>query len=292
MPEIPAVLVKALRERTGAGMMDCKKALVETQGDSEAAVDWLRKQGLASAAKKAGRVAAQGLVGVAVTDRGAAVIEVNSETDFVARNTAFQDAVSAIAALALDTGDGLDALESASYPGDQGTVADALSQLAAIVGENLQLRRTARLSVEQGIVATYVHGVVAPNLGRIGVLAALESTGDAKKLSALGKGIAMHVAAARPEALTIDDVDAAALERERAVLAEQARKSGKPEDIIEKMVEGRLRKYYGEVVLLEQVYVVDGKSKISDLVDAAARDIGAPVRIAGFVRFALGEGIE
>ena len=292
MPEIPAVLVKALRERTGAGMMDCKKALVETQGDSEAAVDWLRKQGLASAAKKAGRVAADGLVGVAVTGPRAAVIEVNSETDFVARNTAFQDAVSAIAALALDTGDGLDALESASYPGDQGTVADALSQLAAIVGENLQLRRSARLSVEQGIVATYVHGVVAPNLGRIGVLAALESTGDAEKLSALGKGIAMHVAAARPEALTIDDVDATALERERAVLAEQARKSGKPEDIIEKMVEGRLRKYYGEVVLLEQVYVVDGKSKISDLVDAAARDIGAPVRIAGFVRFALGEGIE
>ena len=291
MAKIAAVLVKTLRERTSVGMMDCKKALIETGGDIEAAVDWLRKQGIA-AAGKAGRVATEGLIGVAVTDHKAAIIEVNTETDFVARNAAFQDAVRTVTTLALDTANDLEALKSASYPGTNGTVADTLAQLAATVGENIQLRRIATLAVDQGVVGSYVHGAVAPNLGRIGVLVALDSAGDPSKLAALSKKFAMHVAAARPEALTIDDVDPAALERERKVLGEQARASGKPEHVVEKMVDGRLRKYYQEVVLLEQVSVIDGKSKILEVVESAAGDVGAPVRISGFVRFALGEGID
>ncbi len=290
MAEIPAALVKRLRDRTGAGLMSCKKALIETAGDIEAAVDWLRKQGLASATKKAGRMATDGLVGVAVAGREAVVVEVNSETDFVARNQIFQETVGAIATVALATPGDLDALKQAIYPGAADTVADKLTQLVANVGENILLRRVARLSVDEGIVASYVHGAVAPDLGRIGVLVALESAGDAGKLAVLGKRIAMHVAAARPEALTIDDIDPAALDRERRVLAEQARASGKPEQFIEKMVEGRLRKHYEEIVLLEQVYVIDGKSKMSGVVEGAAGDVGAPVRVTGFVRFALGEG--
>ena len=291
MAKITAAVVKELRAKTGAGMMDCKRALVATGGDIEAAVDWLRKQGVAVATKKAGRAASDGLIGVAVTQRKAAIVEINSETDFVARSDAFQETVRAIATVALDSGTDLEALKSEAYPGADGTVADSLFQLVAKVGENIQLRRVAGLTVEQGALAAYVHGALAPGLGRIGVLVALESEGDAGTLAAFGKRVAMHVAAARPRALTRNDVSPAALERERAVLAEQTRASGKPENIVEKMIEGRLRKFYEEVVLLDQVYVIDGKSKLSEAIEEAARDIGAPIRISGFVRFALGEAV-
>jgi elongation factor Ts len=289
MAKITAAVVKELRAKTGAGMMDCKRALVATVGDFEAAVDWLRKKGVDVASKKAGRAASDGLIGVAVAERKAAIVEINSETDFVARSDAFQETVRAIATVALDSGSDLEALKSEAYPGADGTVADSLFQLVAKVGENIQLRRVASLTVGQGALAAYVHGALAPGLGRIGVLVALESEGDAGKLAAFGKRVAMHVAAARPKALTRDDVSPAALERERAVLAEQTRDSGKPEHIVEKMIEGRLRKFYEEVVLLDQVYVIDGKSRVSEAIEEAARDIGAPVRISGFVRFALGE---
>ncbi len=289
--KITAAAVKGLRDKTGAGMMDCKKALVEADGDVEAAVDWLRARGVAMAAKKAGRAAIEGLIGVAVADGGtAAVVEVNCETDFVARGEAFQDAARTIAAVAVEAGSDIEALKAAAYPGTAGSVGEALANVVAKVGENVQLGRVATLSASDGIVASYVHGVLAPGLGRIGVLVALESTGDADKLAAFGRQLAMHVAAARPETPTIEDVEPAAVARERAVLAEQARASGKPENIIEKMVEGRLRKYFEEVVLVEQVFVIDGKIKVSKAIEQAAQDIGAPIRVAGFVRFAVGEG--
>jgi elongation factor Ts len=292
MAEITASLVKELREKTGAGMMDCKKALGETGGNLEDAVDWLRKKGLAAAAKKAGRVASEGLVAVATSGTAGSVVEVNSETDFVARNDRFQGFAATAAELALKGDGDVEALKQVEYPGAGRSVADELTSLIATVGENMTLRRAARLSVTDGVVATYVHSAIAPNLGKIGVLVALESTGDKAKLEALGKQIAMHVAAARPEALTVDAVDTSALERERNVLADQARASGKPEEIIGKMVEGRLRKYYEEVVLLEQTFVIDGERKVSKVVQEAAKDVGAPVALVGFVRFALGEGIE
>ncbi|MDG5494637.1 translation elongation factor Ts [Niveispirillum sp. BGYR6] len=292
MAEITAALVKELREKTGAGMMDCKKALAETAGDTEAAVDWLRKKGLAAAAKKSGRVAAEGLVGVAANGVVGAAIELNAETDFVARNDAFQGAVTTVAKLAVDSNGDIESLKATAYPGTGRTVAEELTHLVATIGENMNLRRIAKLEVKDGIVASYVHSALVPGLGKIGVLVALESTGDKAKLADLGKQIAMHVAAARPEALDIADVSTANLDRERAVLVEQARASGKPENIIEKMVEGRIRKYYEEVVLLEQLYVIDGETKIRKVVEAAAKDVGAPVTLTGFVRFQLGEGIE
>jgi elongation factor Ts len=292
MAEITASLVKELREKTGAGMMDCKKALAETNANLEDAVDWLRKKGLAAAAKKAGRVASEGLVAVATSGTEGAVVEVNSETDFVARNERFQGFAAGVAGLALKGNGDVESVKAAEYPGAGRSVADELTSLIATIGENMTLRRAAKLSVPNGVVAAYVHSAIAPNLGKIGVLVALESTGDKAKLEALGKQIAMHVAAARPEALTVDAVDTSALERERNVLAEQARASGKPEEIIGKMVEGRLRKYYEEVVLLEQTYVIDGERKVSKVVQDAAADVGAPVKLTGFVRFALGEGIE
>src|SRR3990170_7303655 len=291
MAEITAALVKELREKSGAGMMDCKKALTETAGDLEAAVDWLRKKGLAAAAKKAGRVAAEGLVGVVVEGSRGALVEVNAETDFVARNETFQDFVGRVARLALAQGD-VEALRAMRYPGESVTVAEKLAQLVATIGENMAVRRVATLSVARGVVASYMHGAAAPGLGKIGVLVALESTGDAGKLAALGKQLAMHVAAARPEALSVAEIDPTLLERERGVLAEQARVSGKAAAIVAKMVEGRLRKFYEDVVLLEQTYVVDGESKVAAVVEAAARDIGAPVRIAGYRRVAVGEGLE
>lgn len=291
MAELSAALVKELREKTGAGMMDCKKALAEVGGNLESAIDWLRKKGLAAAAKKAARVAAEGLIGVATSGSRGAVVEVNAETDFVARNEHFQDFVRKVAGLAVDKGADAATLGAQAYPGG-GTVAEKLTALIATIGENMTLRRGQGLSVAQGVVASYVHNQTAPGLGKIGVLVALESAGNAEKLAALGKQIAMHVAAAKPEALNIADVDTKALERERSVLADQARASGKPEEIIAKMVEGRLRKYYEEVVLLEQVYVIDGESKVKAVVEAAAKEIGAPVKIAGFARLALGEGIE
>ncbi len=291
MAEITAALVKELREKTGAGMMDCKKALTEIGGDMEAAIDWLRKNGLAAAAKKAGRVAAEGLVGVVTEGTRGALVEVNSETDFVARNEAFQGFVSQVAELALDAGGDLEALGAATYPGG-GTVGEALTGMIGTIGENMSLRRTAALQVSQGVVAAYVHNQAAPGLGKIGVLVALESAGDADKLAAFGRQLAMHVAAAAPQAVSAEDVDATALERERGILAEQARASGKPVDIVEKMVQGRLRKYYEEIRLLDQTFVIDSEPKVRQAVEAAGKDAGAPVTVAGFHRFQLGEGVE
>ncbi len=292
MAQITAAQVKTLRERTGAGMMDCKRALGESDGDIESAVDLLRTKGLAMAAKKAGRVASDGLVGIAGEALRAAVVEINTETDFVARNEQFQEAVRSIAGLALGTGDDIEALSAATYPGSASNVADKITELVGTIGENIQLRRAASLAVNEGVVASYMHGVTAPNLGRIGVLVALESAGDGDKLSALGKQIAMHIAHARPEAVSTEDVAAATIERERNIFAEQARESGKPENIVEKMVEGRLRKFFEEIVLLEQPFVFDTDRKLAKVLEDAAGDIGAPVSVAGFVRFALGEGIE
>jgi elongation factor Ts len=283
MAEVTAQLVKELREKTGAGMMDCKKALGATSGDFEAAVDWLRKHGLAAAAKKAGRVAAEGLVGIAVAGTKGAVVEVNSETDFVARNEKFQAFVREAAEAARGAKD-IDDL--------RGKLGGKLTDLIATVGENMNLRRMASLSVGQGVVASYVHSAIAPALGRIGVIVALESTGDKAKIEPFGRQLAMHVAAGNPQSVDIAGVDPAALERERSVLTEQAKASGRPPDIVAKMVEGRLRKYYEEVVLLEQTWVIDGESKVSKVLEAAAKDAGAPIAIEGFVRYALGEGIE
>jgi elongation factor Ts len=292
MAEVSAALVKELRDKTGAGMMDCKKALNETAGDLEQAVDWLRKKGLAAAAKKAGRVAAEGLVGVVAEGPRGAVVEVNAETDFVARNEQFQDFVRQVTAIAAAKGADVAALAQQAYPGEGKSVAEKLTQLIATIGENMNLRRATEVKVGQGVVASYVHNAAAPGLGKIGVLVGLESTGDKEKLMALGKQLAMHVAAANPQALSIAEVDPKELERERGILAEQARASGKPEEIIAKMVEGRLRKYYEDVVLLEQLYVVDGESRVKQVLDQAAKAVGAPVKLTGFVRMALGEGIE
>ncbi len=292
MAEITAALVKELREKTGAGMMDCKKALGETAGDLEAAIDWLRKKGLAAAAKKAGRVAAEGLVAVAAAGTKGVAVEVNAETDFVARNDQFQAFAAAVAGVALEQGSDVEAIKAAAYPGAGKSVQEQLTSLIATIGENMNLRRALRLEVSQGVVASYVHSSVVPGLGKIGVLVALESAGDVAKLEALGKQIAMHVAAASPLFLDTSSVDGAALEREKAVLTEQAQASGKPANVIEKMVEGRIRKYYEEVCLLEQVFVIDGETKISKVVENAAKDVGAPVKLTGYARFALGEGIE
>ena len=290
MAQITASLVKALRDKTGAGMMDCKKALTESDGEIDAAVDWLRKNGLAAAAKKAGRVAAEGLVAVATDETRGAVVEINAETDFVGRNEEFQSFVSGVAKIALETDGSAESLGAA--PMGQGTVESTLTDLIAKIGENMSLRRIERLSVENGTVGSYVHNSVAPGLGRIAVLVGLESTGTSGRLDGLARQLAMHVAAASPQWTAVDGVDPAALERERGVLTEQARASGRPENIIEKMVEGRLRKFYEDTVLLEQTFVIDGESKVSKAVDALASEIGAPVAVAGFRRFALGEGIE
>ncbi len=289
---VTAALVKELREKTGAGMMDCKKALSETNGDLEAAVDWLRTKGLAAAAKKSGRVAAEGLVGVVVKGTKGAVVEVNSETDFVARNDSFQAFVETVAGLTLDNGADVEALKAVAYPGTARTVGEELTNNIATIGENMSIRRGAIVSVNDGVVVPYVHNSVKPGLGKIGVLVGLESTGDKAKLGELGKQIAMHIAAAAPQSLSTDDLDPAAIERERAVLVEQARASGKPDNIIEKMIEGRIRKFYQEVVLLEQTSVIDGETQIRKVVEAAAKDAGAPVTLSGFVRLQLGEGIE
>ena len=292
MAEITAALVKDLREKTGAGMMDCKRALTETSGDVEQAVDWLRKKGLAAAAKKAGRVAAEGLVGVQTAGKVGAAVEVNSETDFVARNERFQEFVTGVTKAALSQGDDVAALKQVQV-GDFGNTVEAhLTSLVATIGENMNLRRAKRLEVGSGVVVGYVHNALTAGLGKIGVLVALESTADEAALAPLGKQLAMHVAAAAPQFLDVASVDPAALDREREVLKEQARASGKPENIIEKMVEGRVRKYYEEVVLLEQVYVIDGETKISKVVEAAAKAAGQPIKLTGFARFVLGEGIE
>lgn len=289
---VTAALVKELREKTGAGMMDCKKALNETDGNLEAAVDWLRTKGLAAAAKKSGRVAAEGLVGVVVAGTRGAVVEVNSETDFVARNESFQGFVETVTSLVLSNGGDLEALKGVAYPGTGRSVGEELTNNIATIGENMSIRRGSVVSVGDGVVVPYVHNAVKPGLGKIGVLVALESTGDKAKLAELGKQIAMHIAAAAPQSLSTDDLDPAAVERERAVLIEQARASGKPDNIIEKMVEGRVRKFYQEVVLLEQTFVIDGETQIRKIIEAAAKDAGAPVALKAFVRLQLGEGIE
>jgi elongation factor Ts len=285
MAEITAALVKDLRERTGAGFSDCKKSLVESDGDMEAAIDWLRKKGLSTAAKKSGRIAAEGLIGVASAVNRGAMVEVNAETDFVARNPTFQAFVADVTKVALEVGESLDAIKAAPYPGTARTVAEQLTHLVGTIGENMNLRRARVLSVPQGVVATYVHGAIKPGLGKIGVLVAVEGGSELTELELLGHQVGMHVAAARPDALDVDSVDPAALEREKAVLADQARASGKPEPIIEKMVEGRIRKYYEEVVLLEQVWVHDGESRVRAVIQKAG------ARLSGFARFQLGEGI-
>jgi elongation factor Ts len=291
MAEITAASVKELRERTGAGMMDCKKALGETHGDMEAAIDWLRTKGLAAAAKKAGRTAAEGLVGVAVRGTRGAVVEVNSETDFVAKNEQFQEFVRTVAGLALDTGGDVEALKSAQWPAG-GTVEEKLTANIATIGENQSLRRAALLEVGDGVVVSYVHNAVSAGLGKIGVLVALESTGDKAALEALGKQLAMHIAAANPLALRGEDLDSAMIERERSIATEKAKESGKPENIVEKMVEGAIAKFRKEMAFLSQLFVIDNKTRIEDVVAGHAKQIGAPIAIPGFVRFQLGEGIE
>lgn len=292
MAEITAGMVKELRTKTGAGMMDCKKALKETEGDLEAAVDWLRKKGLAAAAKKSGRVAAEGLVGVVVEGRKGAMVEVNSETDFVARNAQFQTFVSNVASVALSAGADIEALRSAPYPETGRTVEEEVTHNIATIGENMHLRRVALLEIGKGHVGTYIHGAVADGLGKIGVLVGLESEASADVLEPLAKHIAMHVAATAPQSLSVEDLPADVIQREKDILSEQARASGKPENIIEKMIEGRMRKFYEEVVLLKQVSVVDGENKIETVVETAAEQAGAAIAVAGFARFALGEGVE
>ena len=286
MAQITAQLVASLREKTGAGMMDCKKALVETDGDMEAAIDWLRKKGLSAAAKKSGRAAAEGLVGVATGPQVGAMVEVNAETDFIARNETFQHFVSELAGLALGIGDDIEKLKHATFPGTSHSVQDQLTHMIATIGENMTIRRAKRLTVTSGAVATYIHNAVKPGLGKIGVLVALEGSSEINALEQLGRQIGMHVAATKPEALDASSVDPSALERERRVLTEQAMASGKPPAVIEKMVEGRIRKYYEEVVLLEQVWVHDGETRVKEVVKKAGGNL------TGFQRFVLGEGVE
>jgi elongation factor Ts len=291
MAEITAAAVKDLRERSGAGMMDCKKALTENGGDMEAAIDWLRTKGLATAAKKSGRTAAEGLVGVAVEGKKGAAVEVNSETDFVAKNDQFQDFVRTVSRLALATGDSVDALAGASYPGG-GTVAEKLTSNVATIGENQQLRRAKVVSVNEGAVVSYVHNAAGPGIGKIGVLVALEGSAPVEKIEALGKSLAMHIAAANPLALNEEGLDEALVERERAIAMEKAAESGKPQNIIEKMVEGAIAKFRKENALTSQLFVMDNKTQIKDVIAAAAKDAGGSIALTDYVRFQLGEGIE
>jgi elongation factor Ts len=291
MAEITAGSVKELRERTGAGMMDCKKALAETNGEMEAAIDWLRAKGLAAAAKKAGRTAAEGLVGVVVEGNRGAVVEVNSETDFVAKNELFQEFVRNVARLALEHGTDVEVIGASAYPGG-GTVQEKLTDNIAKIGENQSLRRAALLEVSEGAVVSYVHNAVTPGLGKIGVLVGLESAAPADTLTQLGKQIAMHVAAAHPLALSADELPAELVERERAIAMEKAKESGKPANIVEKMVEGGLAKFRKENALLTQLFVIDNKTPVAEVVASAAKDAGTGIELKGFVRFQLGEGIE
>ncbi len=286
---ITASLVKELREKTGAGMMDCKKALTETGGDLEGAVDWLRTKGLAAAAKKAGRVAAEGLIGVAVEGDTGAIVEVNAETDFVARNETFQNFVRVVASLALQTGGDLDALKAADFPGEGRTVEEQLTHLISTIGENMSLRRVAVRKVESGVLSYYLHNATASGLGKIAVLVGLEGGGASQDL---GKKIAMHVAATCPLAVSQADLDPAEVDRERQILSDQARESGKPEGIIDKMVDGRIRKFFEDVCLLDQTFVVDGENKVGKVIENAANAAGGAIFVSGFDRFGLGEGIQ
>jgi elongation factor Ts len=290
MANITAGMVKDLRDKTGAGMMDCKAALTETGGDTEAAIDWLRKKGISKAAKKAGRAAAEGLVGVAVDDGAGVLLEVNAETDFVARNEEFKDFVKSATALALQEGGDLEKL--LGHPMGGSTVQQTLTELVAKIGENMSVRRAAAITVNPGVVAAYVHNAASPELGKIGVLVALKSEADKEKLAALARQIAMHVAAASPLAISPEHLAPEVVERERNIQAEIARQSGRPENVIEKMMEGRMRKFYEETVLLQQTFVVDGETQIAKVLEKASKDLGKPVSVEGFVRFQVGEGIE
>jgi len=292
MATITATMVKELRDKTGAGMMDCKAALAETDGDMEAAVDWLRAKGLAKAAKKAGRVAADGLIGLAANAKEAALVEVNSETDFVARNETFQTMALGIAEAAVAAKGDLDKLLEAKFPDGSATVADTLKEMIGTIGENMTLRRTAFIDVKNGTVASYVHNMMAAGLGKIGVIVALESEGKPEQLAGFGKQVAMHIAAANPQAVDVESLDEAIIAREKAILTEQAKESGKPAPVIEKMVEGRLRKFYEDVVLLAQAFVHDPDKTVAAAMADAEKTVGAPIKITGFHRFALGEGID
>jgi elongation factor Ts len=292
MAQITAALVKELREKTGAGMMDCKKALGENHGDVEASIDWLRTKGLATAAKKAGRVASEGLVGIAIDGTKGAVVEINAETDFVARNETFQDFVTTASNIALTTGNDVDALKAAPFPGEERNVQEQLTHMIATIGENMSIRRVQTLSVDKGVVSSYIHTALAPGIGKIGVLVALETEADAAKADAFGKQLAMHVAAAKPQSVSRDEIDQEVVDRERAIFAEQARESGKPAEIVEKMVEGRIRKFYEEACLVDQTFVIDGDSKVSTAIEAASKEAGGPITLKGFSLFVLGDGIE
>tara|TARA_B110000483_G_scaffold85739_1_gene106000 strand:- start:1377 stop:2303 length:927 start_codon:yes stop_codon:yes gene_type:complete len=291
MMSVTAALVKELREKSGAGMMDCKKALNETNGDMDAAIDWLRTKGLAAAAKKSGRVASEGLVAISVSGTLGALVELNSETDFVSRNDDFQTFAKTLSSLALTASD-IEALKAMDYPNTGRTVAEELTHKIATIGENMSLRRMEKVSVESGAIVPYIHNATADGLGRIGVLVGLSSSADSAVLSGLGKQIAMHIAATTPASISVDDLDPEMVARERDVLIEQAKASGKPQEIAEKMVEGRLRKYYEEVVLLEQTFVIDGETKVGNVIEAAAKDAGADIKLTHFAHFILGDGIE
>lgn len=291
MANITAGMVKELRDKTGAGMMDCKAALGEVEGNIEAAIDWLRKKGLAKAAKKAGRIAAEGLIGMAVSGTKGVVVEVNSETDFVARNEQFQALVRGIAQVALTAGDNIDAINAASFPGG-GTVAETIASTVGTIGEHMNLRRAKQVEVSSGVIGTYVHGSVGDGLGKIGVLVALESTGNADELAALGRQIAMHIAAANPQALDSSAIEADVIARERNVLAEKAKASGKPDNVVEKIVESGLKTYFKEVTLVEQAFIHDPSKTVAQAVKESEGKVGAPIKLVSFVRFALGEGVE
>ncbi len=292
MAEITAALVKQLRDKTGAGMMDAKKALVENAGDIEASADWLREKGILKAAKKADRIAAEGLIGVVSNGSAAALVEVNSETDFVARNESFQNAVRTIAGIALANGGDVVKVAHADAPDGSGTVNQMLQSLVATIGENMTLRRAAAISVGEGVVATYIHNQASDGLGKIGVLVALESPGDASRLNDLGRKVAMHVASMKPLAATTAELDPAVVEKERQIQTALASESGKPANVIEKMVEGRIRKFYQESVLVEQAFVMDPDVTVGKFIENAAKNMGAPVKLKGFLKFEVGEGIE
>ena len=292
MSAITAALVKKLRDKTGVGMMDCKKALSETSGNVEEAVDWLRKQGLAAAAKKAGRVASEGLIGIASKGNTAAIVEINSETDFVSRNKDFQTVVNKVAILALECSGDIEKLKNCPFPGTDRNVEEEIKQLVVTIGENINLRRTSSLTINSGVIGSYVHAATADGLGRIGTIVAIESKNEDEEIKTLSQQLAMHIAAARPQSVSVADLNEEDLERERSILKEQAAVSGKPPDIVDKIVEGRLRKYYEEVVLLNQNFVIDGESKVEKIILNTSKNIGAPIKITGFRRYELGEGIE
>jgi elongation factor Ts len=290
--EITAAMVKELREKSGAGMMDCKKALAENNGEMEAAIDWLRAKGIAKADKKSGRTAAEGLIGIASAGHKAVVVEVNSETDFVARNDAFQDIVRGVASVALSTDGTVDAISAATFPATGKSVSDTIKDAIATIGENMSLRRSAMLEVEHGVVATYVHNAAGDGIGKLGVLVALKSVGDKAVLTSIGRQVAMHVAATNPLAIRSEEVDPAVADRERAIFIEQARESGKPEAIIEKMVEGRMRKFFEEVALLSQAFVVNPDLTVGAAVKEAEKEAGAAIEVVGMARLLLGDGVE